>query len=115
MPGCDARCSAEFAGLDQGGAAWGRRPGCSTRGSGRLPMLSPGRWTSYVPMRTAVECPSSTRTATDGPGRCAHSHGSDVGSSAPGLGCVEQGAQYVGDVHYADQASVSHGRQVPKV
>ena len=29
------------------------------------------------PMRTAVECPSSTRTATDGPGPCGHSHGSE--------------------------------------
>ena len=29
------------------------------------------------PLRTAVECPSKTRTATDGPGRCAHSYGSD--------------------------------------
>src|SRR5262249_27171529 len=28
-------------------------------------------------MRTAVECPSSTRTAMDGPGRCAHSYGSE--------------------------------------
>src|ERR1700748_3848726 len=33
----------------------------------------------------------------------------------PGLGYVEQRAQYVGDVHYADEASVSHDRQVPKV
>jgi hypothetical protein len=29
------------------------------------------------PMRTAVECPPSTGTAMDGPGRCAHSYGSE--------------------------------------
>ena len=29
------------------------------------------------PMRTAVECPSSTQAAMDGPGRCAHSYGSE--------------------------------------
>ena len=29
------------------------------------------------PVRTTVECPSSARTATDGPGRCARSYGAE--------------------------------------
>ena len=49
MPGCDARCSAEFAVLDQGDAACGRRPGISARAPRLLPILLPGRWTRRVP------------------------------------------------------------------
>jgi hypothetical protein len=35
------------------------------------------------PVRTAVEFPSSARTATDGPGRCPHSYGSDAPEASP--------------------------------
>ena len=36
------------------------------------------------PVRTSLECRPSTRTATDGPGRCAYSYGSDDQATGPG-------------------------------
>ena len=36
------------------------------------------------PIRTAVECRPSAATATDGPGRCAHSYGADGPRAATG-------------------------------
>ena len=64
------------------------------------------------PMQTAVECPSSTQAATDGPGRRAHSYGSDaprskrvsvacpIGRSTPGTHGHSRTARYTSSPAY---------------
>jgi len=58
---------------------------CDARGSCRAPLAAAKTAAKPLdnacPVRTTLECRPSTRTATDGPGRCAYSYGSDAPQS----------------------------------